>query len=108
MSYLDKKYVLTIEETEYLLSKYIKPKYKDDVEYKVRQSDWSKSIYIEVKYKDFGRTIRLSDHPDPNRHSVYHYIGRATKNLKIVNIVKNVIKKLHVKFIETEIKEKLN
>lgn len=107
MSYLNKKYTLNVDETIKILDKYIKPKYKDDVVYNVRQSDESYSIYIEVKYKDVGRLIRLSDHPDPNRHLIYHYIGKSTKNSKVISIVENVIKKLNRKVIENTIKESL-
>ena len=108
MSYLNKKYTLDVDETIKILDKYIKPKYKDDVAYNVRQSDESFSIYIEIKYKDTGRLIRLSDHPDPNRHLIYNYVGKSTKNSKVISIVENVIKSLYKKIVVNEIKEKLN
>lgn len=108
MSYLNKKYTLNVDETIKILDKYIKPKYKDDVSYNVRQSDESFSIYIEIRYKDVGRLIRLSDHPDPNRHLIYNYVGKSTKNSKVISIVENVIKSLYKKIVVNEIKEKLN
>lgn len=108
MSYLNKKYTLNVDETIKILDKYIKPKYKDDVVYNVRQSDESFSIYIEIRYKGVGRLIRLSDHPDPNRHLIYNYVGKSTKNSKVISIVENVIKSLYKKIIVNEIKEKLN
>lgn len=97
MGYLDKRYVLNVGDTLNILNKYIKPRYGEDVAFSVRQSDESKSIYIELNYKGIGRLIRLSDHPDPNKHLIFHFIGKSTKNSKIVSIVKNQIKKIEIK-----------
>ena len=107
MAYLDKKYTLDVDETIKILDKYIKPVYKDLI-YNVRQSDESYSIYIEIKQGEYGRLIRLSDHPDPNRHLVYHYIGKSTKVSKVVSIIKNQIKKMNTKVIKDRIREEFD
>ena len=105
MGYLDKRYVLNVDDTLNILNKYIKPKYGEDIIFSVRQSDESKSIYIELNYKGIGRLIRLSDHPDPNKHLIFHFIGKSTKNSKIVSILKNQIKKIDTKLTHDKIRE---
>ena len=107
MGYLDKKYTLDVDETIKILDKYIKPAYKD-ITYSVRQSDESYSIYIELKQGDVGRLIRLSDHPDPNGHLIYHYVGKSTKVSKIISIIKNQIKKMNTKAISNKIREEFD
>lgn len=107
MSYLDKKYTLDVDYTVKILNKYIKPNY-ENLSYNVRQSDESYSIYIELNYRGVGTLIRLSDHPDPNKHLIFHYVGRATKVSKIVSIVKNRIKRINTKLISDKIREEFN
>lgn len=98
MGYLDKKYVLDVDETLYILDKFIKPSY-NTVSYNVRMSETSPSIYIELSYRNKTRLIRLSNHPDPNNHLVLNYVGKRTKVSKIVSIIKNVLKRIDVQIV---------
>ena len=80
---------LTVDETNKVLNTYIKPYYKD-ISYTVRQSDVSKSIYVDFYKNGVRKGVRLSDHPINTMR--YNYISKRTRYNKIVSIFKNAIK----------------
>ena len=87
-----KYFQLTVENTEEILRKYIKPNY--DINYSIRQSEQSRSIYVTInKYGcDIQKVIRLSDHP--GKYLKYHYISKRTRYHKRVGIFINAIHSL--------------
>ena len=93
-------YVLSIDATEQLLNKYIRPNYKDKYTFNVRQSDQSRSIYIDIMENgEKIKIIRLSDHYIPG--PVYHYISDRTKISKVINIITGTINRIYKIMEET-------
>lgn len=85
-------FILSLENTDRLIEKYIKPRYPE-CKFEIRQSEQSNSIYIKIEYEGVVTTLRLSDHP-PKTVVKYCYVSPHTKTQKVVGMLVGNIEKI--------------
>lgn len=95
---------LTVEDTQALLDKYIKPNFPD-ITYSVTHSKTTESIYIDFRSHGERAQARLSTHPPKNPNSRYHYISFRTRVPKVVRICVNTIKVLRARIVDQNLKK---
>lgn len=98
---LDRRFYLTVEETEKILQQCIEPKYH--IPYTVRKSPISNSVYV-IFYGSAGeKIVRLSDHE--HGYLPYNYISKRTKRRKVVGILEKALRDLNTLCVHRKLNE---
>lgn len=87
------KFTLNVGNIEYIINKYIKNEFRT-YKFKVRKSDWSTSVYIDV-FDSINRPlgkIRIADHESVS-HCKNNIVVERSSYHKVISIIKSDIKR---------------
>lgn len=88
-----KNFSFTLENIDRIIKQYIIPNNRE-TGYEIKKSLSTKSIYVTFYRAGIRKAVRFSDHPT-KKNFAFHYVGKATKEQKIVSILRNTISSLN-------------